>query len=94
MTYSLSQEAKADLREIYRYGFFEHGELQADGYFDDLFACFEHVAGQPYLSAAADEVSMGYRRRVFRVHSIYYRVEPEGITIMRILGRQNTDKAL
>ena len=43
--YRLSQEAKADLRGIYRYGLFEFGEAQADRYFAVLIDCFEQVAG-------------------------------------------------
>ena len=93
-SFRLSQETKADLREIYRYGFFEYGEPQADRYFADFFDRFEQIAERPYLYPAVDHIHDGYRRGVCGVHSIYYRVERQGITIMRILGRQDVDGTL
>ena len=92
-SYKLSQAAKSDLREIYRYGFFEHGERQADRYYTDLFKRFDHIAEQPYLYPAVDHIHEGYRRGVCGVHSIYYRVTNDTIKIIRVLGRQDTDKA-
>ncbi|WP_299615791.1 type II toxin-antitoxin system RelE/ParE family toxin [Pelagibius sp.] len=41
--------AKADLRQIYRYGFLEYGEKQADRYYSDLFARFDQIAESPFL---------------------------------------------
>ena len=47
--YKLNQMAKADLREIYRYGLFEHGENRADLYYADFFVCFDQIGENPYL---------------------------------------------
>ncbi|HZD53833.1 MAG TPA: type II toxin-antitoxin system RelE/ParE family toxin [Woeseiaceae bacterium] len=46
-SYRISEEAKADLERIYRRGVREHGEAQADRYFDAFFERFEQLAAQP-----------------------------------------------
>jgi toxin ParE1/3/4 len=38
--YKLTEDAKEDLRRIYRYGVKEFGEAQADLYYDGLFSHF------------------------------------------------------
>ncbi|MEO3430507.1 type II toxin-antitoxin system RelE/ParE family toxin [Pelagibius sp. CAU 1746] len=91
--YKLSQAAKSDLREIYRYGLLEYGETQADRYFADFFARFEQIAETPLLYPAVDHIREGYRRGVCGVHSIYYRIDNDTVEIMRLLGRQDTTEA-
>ncbi|MCW5784128.1 MAG: hypothetical protein KIT39_12515 [Nitrospirales bacterium] len=36
----------------------------------------------------------GYRRSVFGRHSIYYRIDEQGVEIMRVLRRQDPEKNL
>lgn len=86
--------AKADLRQIYRYGFLEYGEKQADRYYSDLFARFDQIAESPFLYPTVDHIREGYRRAVCGVHAIYYRIENDSVEIMRILGKQDTSGAL
>jgi len=90
--YKISEDAKADLRRIYRRGVREYGEAMADQYYDAFFDRFEQLAEQPYLYQAADEVREGYRRSVCGVDSIYYRVEDDTVEIMAILGQQDVDE--
>jgi len=92
--YRLARTAKADLRQIYRYGFREYGEKQADRYYADFFARFDQIAESPFLYPAVDHIREGYRRAVCGVHAIYYRIENGSVEIMRILGRQDTSGAL
>jgi toxin ParE1/3/4 len=92
-SYKLSLMAKADLREIYRYGVIEYGEKQADRYYADFFARFEQIAENPLLYPAVDHIREGYRRGVCGVHAIYYRIGNDTVEIMRLLGRQDTSKA-
>jgi len=93
-TYRLSREAKADLRQIYRYGFFRHGERQADKYYEGLFSRFDQIAEQPFMYQPVDYIHEGYRRSVYGVHAIYYREENGTIEIVRILSRQDADAIL
>ncbi len=92
--YRISEDAKADLKRIYRRGVREHGQAQADQYYDAFFARFEQLAEQPYLYQAVDDIREGYRRSVCGVDSIYYRVDGETVEIMGILGQQDLDEWL
>ena len=92
--YRLSVDAKADLKRIYRRGLREHGEVQADKYYNAFFDRFEQLAQQPLLYQAVDDIRDGYRRSVCGVDSIYYRIDGETVEIMAIIGRQDIDKRL
>jgi len=88
-TYKLTPEADEDLTDIWVYGVRKHGEQQADAYLLGLFERFEKLAHQPYLYQAVDDVQQGYRRSVYGVNSIYYRVIEDGVEIIRILRHQD-----
>ena len=90
--YKLSEDAEADLIRIHQRGVREHGEAQADKYYNAFFDRFEQLAEQPYLYQSVDYIREGYRRSVCGVDSIYYRIEDETVEIMNILGRQDTDE--
>ncbi len=90
--YRISEDAKADLRRIYRRGIREYDEALADQYYDAFFDRFEELAERPYLYQAVDEIREGYRRSVCGVDSIYYRVEGDTVEIMAILGQQDVDE--
>ena len=92
--YKLTEDAKEDLRFIYRYGVKEFGEAQADLYYDALFRHFEQIADNPYLYQAVDHIRKGYRRSVCGVNSIFYRVVDDTVEIVSILGRQDFDSLL
>lgn len=93
-TYRLTENAKEDLRRIYRRGLREYGEAQADQYYNALFDRFEQIAEQPFLYPAVDDIREGYRRSVCGVDSIYYRIEGETVEIMAIIGRQDVEEWL
>ena len=91
MPYRLSEAAKQDLVQIYRYGFHAFGEAQADSYYAGLIQRFEDIAVSPGKYPPVDHIRKHYRRSVFGVDSIYYRLNAEDVEIMRVLGRQNLD---
>lgn len=93
-TYRLSENAREDLRRIYRRGLREYGEAQADAYYNALFDRFEEIAEQPFLYPAVDDIREGYRRSVCGVDSIDYRIEGETVEIMAIIGRQDVEEWL
>ena len=92
--YKLTEDAKNDLRRIYRYGVKEFGEAQADLYFDELFKQFEQIAENPFLYQAVDHIRKGYRRSVCGFDSIFYRVVDGTVEIISILSRQDFDNIL
>ena len=90
--YRIAEDAKADLRRIYRRGVREYGEAQTDQYYDAFFDRFEALAEQPYLYQAVDDIRDGYRRSVCGADSIYYRVDGDTVEVMAILGQQDVDE--
>lgn len=87
--YKLTLEAKADLARIYRRGFEEFGERQADQYFRNFFERFDLLADQPEMYPAADDVAQGLRKSVCGRDTIYYEIAETGVIIQFILGRQD-----
>jgi len=92
--YRLSEAARQDLIAIAQYGDEHFGLAQSDRYRDQLKKRFLLLAKHPERYPAVDHIHDGYRRGVCGVHSIYYRVEQNGVAIMRILSRQDPDKSL
>lgn len=91
--YELAPEAERDLLNIALYGLENFGLVQTEQYHEGLAVRFQEVANNPLQYQAVDHIQPGYRRCVYRSHSIYYRIEGQGVAIMRILGRQDTAKA-
>ena len=88
--FKLTEDAKEDLRRIYRYGVLTFGEAKADRYYDALFERFTQIANEPYLYPSVDSIRLGYRRSVCGVDNIFYRVsEDKTVEIIAILSRQD-----
>jgi toxin ParE1/3/4 len=87
--YKLSNAAQEDLIRIYSYGVQTYGITQADKYFYGFFDCFERISKNPFLFTQVDYIKPGYRRCVYHVDSIYFKIENEVIEIMYIMGRQD-----
>jgi len=92
--YKLSENAKSDLKRIYRRGIVEHGENQADKYYNTFFNRFEQIAEQPYLYQEVAHIRAGYRHSVCGADTIYYRICDDMVEIMNVLGQQDIDKLL
>lgn len=55
---------------------------------------FNTIAATPYIYQSVDHIKPGYRRCVYKVHSIYYLIKNNHSLIVRILRSQNINKAL
>ena len=93
--YELVPEAERDLLEIALYGFENFGLVQTEQYYEGLVFRFQEVANYPLQYQSVDHIRPGYRRSVYRSHSLLlpYTRDRESL-IMRILGRQDMAKAL
>jgi toxin ParE1/3/4 len=92
--YELSEAADLDFEKIFDFGIDTFGLARAMDYQNGLKKCFDELAEQPKLYAVVDHIHTGYRRSVYRSHSIYYRIEPARIFIVRILGKQDPENKL
>ena len=93
-SYRLNDAALADLDRIYEYGILTFGLRQADKYYEGLLLYFQTIADSPLLHVAVDEIRKGYRRASYSSDTVYYRIDPNEVVIVRILGQQDLPQAL
>ena len=86
--YALSRAAAQDFENIFEFGIDTFGLDQALSYQNGMKQRFDILAEQPQLYPTVDHIRAGYRRSVYGSHSIYYRIDGQGIFISRILGQQ------
>lgn len=91
--YRISAAAADDLDRLYVHGVLNFGLRRTEDYAAGLTEHFSAVAAGPLLYQAVDHIRAGYRRSVYRAHAIYYRFDGEDVVIVRVLGRQDADKA-
>ncbi|TCS05037.1 MULTISPECIES: type II toxin-antitoxin system RelE/ParE family toxin [unclassified Rhizobium] len=84
--YRLTQTADARLSGIYEYSHLTFGEAQADAYLIDLHRIFELLAETPFMGRDCSELGTGLRRILHRRHVAFYRIMPEGVLIVYIIG--------
>ena len=82
--YVFSREAENDLIEIYRYGFLNHGERQAERYQEALKEKCQFLADNPLLCRERDEFTPPVRIHHHKKHLIIYTIEADHILIVRI----------
>ena len=92
--YELANAADRDFEEILNFGIDQFGLAQALAYQNGLQQRFADLAAHPERYPAVDHIREGYRRSVYGSHSIYFRIEPRHIFIVRILGQQDPQSAL
>lgn len=92
--YRLTCNADQDFFDIYVYGVQMFGVRQAEAYVEGLQLRFQEIADLPWLYQAIDHISAGYRRSVYRSHTIYYRQDGADVLIVRILRGQDLLSAL
>ena len=90
--YRLTLAADADIDRIFIFGFQTFGLEQADRYVSNLYEHLDDLADNPKRWPAVEHIRAGHRRSVCGVHSVYYRIDPNEIIIMRILGREDPAK--
>lgn len=92
--YQLFKAAKEDLRRIYEYGVIHYGEQAAETYYRGFFKTFTEIAENPLRFPSVEHIRQGYRRAVYGVDSIYFRVHEQKVEIMAILGGQDLEQWL
>ena len=92
--YKLSNEAKDDLIRIHQYGVKKFGIAQADKYFESFFQYFDSIAERPFAFETVNYIKECYRRVVWGVYNIYYRINENIVEIMAIVGRKDLHEKL
>ncbi len=86
--FRFSRRAEADLLSIADYTLRTWGSAQADRYLGDLEACCQMLADNAALGRLCDEVRPGLRRLGHGRHVVFYRQEPGGVLVCRILHQR------
>ena len=92
--YELSCTADQDFEKIFEFGIDTFGLDQALKYQNGMKQRFSELAEQPNLYPVVDHIRRGYRRSVYKSHSIYYQIESGRVFIVRISGQQDPKKSL
>jgi toxin ParE1/3/4 len=77
--------AKDDLRDIYQHGLRQWGQAQSDRYLALVRNHIWSLSGQPLMGTERNELLPGIRSLPTERHTVFYRVNPEQIDILRIL---------
>ncbi len=86
-SYNLSNEADADLDQIYESSFLNFGLEQTQKYFLGFHECFRTLAENPRLGRDYSHVKKGYRRHEYQSHSVYYMITAPDILVVKILHK-------
>ncbi len=83
----VSARAERDIHDLYRYGVVTYGVRPADEYTRQLRQRMKQLADMPFLGVDRSDVRPDIRLLVFKAHNIPYRVNPDGVLIVRVLHR-------
>lgn len=83
--FRLSRLAEADMIDIGDYTLRTRGMDQTIRYVDDLENCCQRLANNPALGQPCDLVRPGLRRIEQGLHVMFFRQEPGGVFISRVL---------
>jgi toxin ParE1/3/4 len=86
--FRFSRRAEGDLLGIADYTLRTWGSAQADRYLGELEVCCQMLADNPGLGRLCDEVCPGLRRMEHGNHVVFYRQEPGGVSVSRILHQR------
>ena len=86
--YILLPRARTDIQEIWAFSWSEWGRAQADRYVADIEARIRDVAENPKIGQSCDQIRRGYFRIASGSHFIFYLVDEEQISVVRILHKR------
>jgi toxin ParE1/3/4 len=86
--FRFSRRAETDLLSIGEYTLRKWGEAQAARYLGKLEDCCQMLARNPALGRLCEHIRPGLRRFEHGRHVLFYRQEPRGILISRILHQR------
>lgn len=91
----ISPQAKADLKDIWQFGFSRWGRAQSDNYLEALKGQIWTLLEQPNMGTARNELLAGTRSLPVASHTLYYRIRENNLELIRVLhGRQDPGRHL
>jgi toxin ParE1/3/4 len=91
----IAPAAKTDLKDIYQYGLRQWGQTQSESYLESIKEQFWTLTEQPLIGTDRSELLSGARSLPIESHTLFYRVTPDTLEIIRVLhGRQDPQRHL
>jgi toxin ParE1/3/4 len=91
----IAPAAKTDLKDIYQYGLRQWGQTQSESYLESIKEHFWTLTEQPLIGIDRSELLSGTRSLPIESHTLFYRVTPDTLEIIRVLhGRQDPQRHL
>jgi len=88
----LTDKAKFDLFRAYRY-IEERSPFAAKSFIERIDTNFENLARFPFIGRERSSLAPGLRCLVVGLHLIFYTVDSEGITVVRVIdGRMDVEE--
>jgi toxin ParE1/3/4 len=84
----LKPAARRDVRSIWLYSSQQWGSAQSDAYGAEISQAIATLSANPRIGRARTEIRVGLRSYSVEQHVIFYRLEDETVTILRILHRK------
>ena len=81
-----SAKAERDLINIWRYGYEEWGEAEADLYVARIEDALERLRLQPGIGIDSSDMIAGLRRWKVGGYHIYYEADADPLYVVRVLG--------
>lgn len=86
--YKLSRKAEIDLAEMFEFGVYKFGLLQAQKYFLGMHDVFQVLYENNELGRDASEYIADLKRFTYKAHTIFYLITANEIFILRVLGQR------
>jgi len=86
--YKLSRKAEIDLAEMYEFGIYKFGLLQAQKYFSGMHDVFHVLDENNELGRNASEFIDDLKRFTYKAHTIFYLITANEIFIVRVLSQR------
>ena len=86
--FKLSRLAAGDFRNIFEYTLIHFGVTKADDYTKALNAVLETLSAHPEIGISSEHLGERLKLHYYKRHAIYYRTEPFGLFVVRILHQQ------
>jgi toxin ParE1/3/4 len=80
-----TEQAEKDLEAIIDFTVQRWGAAQSHNYIDDLEALAQILADNALLGTERDELSQGLRSFPYQSHLLFYVLQKDGISIVRVL---------
>ena len=87
LDFYISTKAKLDIESIWFYTYQNWSESQADLYFESIMNEIQSICFDPLKGKSFDEIFIGLKSSKIKSHLVFYTIQSNRITVLRILHK-------